>query len=184
MSKIPTNLSNVKPSWVAMGAGAFVIIATILATSLFSPRLGAASTGGQNSGQDVGMIMPVPTAPGTAESKVTICHRTGSGYVQITVSRNAIPAHRKHGDIIPAPEGGCPGAGTPTTSVTAVSTRTAESTRTSVATQTAQGTRTGTPGATRTVEGTVRPTHTREALRQPKRPARRKARAPLRLQPQ
>lgn len=43
-------------------------------------------------------------------SKVTICHRKGNGrYVKITVSRNEAPAHRRHGDIVPAPEGGCPG---------------------------------------------------------------------------
>jgi hypothetical protein len=43
---------------------------------------------------------------------VTICHRTGSAtnpYVQITISRNALDAHLRHGD--PAPTGGpCPGA--------------------------------------------------------------------------
>ena len=48
-------------------------------------------------------------------NKITICHKTGSAknpYVQITVSENAIKdghGHGKHdGDIIPAPEGGCP----------------------------------------------------------------------------
>ena len=65
----------------------------------------------------------------TAEAKVTICHRTGSDsnpYVEITVSQNALPAHEAHGDIIPAPAGGCPTAltGTPTGSVTATSTPT------------------------------------------------------------
>jgi hypothetical protein len=52
-----------------------------------------------------------PAATGTATAKVTICHRTGSSknpYVMITVSMNAIPAHSRHGDIIPAPAGGCP----------------------------------------------------------------------------
>jgi hypothetical protein len=53
--------------------------------------------------------------------KVTICHRTGSDrnpYVQITVDEHALEAHRRHGDIIPAPPGGCPGSveGTPTRS--------------------------------------------------------------------
>jgi hypothetical protein len=63
------------------------------------------------------------------EAKVTICHRTGSSshpWVEITVSRNALPAHQAHGDIIPAPPGGCPGTltATPTGSVTATSTPT------------------------------------------------------------
>jgi len=47
--------------------------------------------------------------------KETICHATHSDtnpYVDITVSKNAIPAHDRHQDdedIIPAPSGGCPG---------------------------------------------------------------------------
>src|SRR5512133_3281129 len=45
--------------------------------------------------------------------KITICHRTGSAkhpYVEITVANAAVQnGHAKHkGDIIPAPEGGCP----------------------------------------------------------------------------
>ena len=46
--------------------------------------------------------------------KTTICHSTGSAknpYVTITISDNALPAHRRHHDgrdIIPAPAGGCP----------------------------------------------------------------------------
>jgi hypothetical protein len=51
--------------------------------------------------------------------KLTICHRTGSArnpYVEITVSVNAATdGHGNHeGDLIPAPEGGCPAtAGAP-----------------------------------------------------------------------
>ena len=45
--------------------------------------------------------------------KITICHRTGSAknpYVEITISDEAtMDGHATHeGDIIPAPEGGCP----------------------------------------------------------------------------
>jgi major membrane immunogen (membrane-anchored lipoprotein) len=45
--------------------------------------------------------------------KITICHKTGSAknpYVEIRVSKNAIKnGHGAHeGDLIPAPEGGCP----------------------------------------------------------------------------
>jgi len=47
--------------------------------------------------------------------KTTICHATGSTtnpYVEITISNNALDAHRRHQDgrdIIPAPITGCPG---------------------------------------------------------------------------
>ena len=50
------------------------------------------------------------------QGKVTICHATGSStnpYVEITVSRNAVPAHTRHQDgrdLVPAPAGGCPGS--------------------------------------------------------------------------
>lgn len=49
----------------------------------------------------------------TSPDKITICHKTGSAknpYVEITVSKDAtMDGHANHeGDIIPAPEGGCP----------------------------------------------------------------------------
>ena len=49
----------------------------------------------------------------SASGKITICHRTGSAknpYVEITVSVNATTnGHGSHeGDLIPAPEDGCP----------------------------------------------------------------------------
>jgi hypothetical protein len=45
--------------------------------------------------------------------KITICHKTGSAknpYVEISVSNDAVKeGHGTHeGDLIPAPEGGCP----------------------------------------------------------------------------
>src|SRR5204863_6909398 len=43
--------------------------------------------------------------------QTTLCHRTGSEsnpWVLITVADPALKAHRKHGDIIPAPAEGCP----------------------------------------------------------------------------
>jgi hypothetical protein len=58
-----------------------------------------------------------PTPSQQQYEKTTICHRTGSEtnpYVEITVSNNALDAHRTHPpkdgreDIIPAPAGGCP----------------------------------------------------------------------------
>jgi hypothetical protein len=44
--------------------------------------------------------------------KTTICHRTSSQknpFVLITVSNNALPAHKAHGDTLPAADGSCPG---------------------------------------------------------------------------
>ena len=54
-----------------------------------------------------------PTSPGViSNDKITICHATGSKtnpYNEITVSVNGLNGHDKHeGDIIPAPEDGCP----------------------------------------------------------------------------
>jgi hypothetical protein len=53
-----------------------------------------------------------PVAISTGESKITICHATSSKnnpYNEITVSVNGLNGHNKHkGDIIPAPQGGCP----------------------------------------------------------------------------
>ena len=57
---------------------------------------------------------PAVTNTHAKAGKTTICHATGSTknpYVTITISNNAIPAHRRHQDgrdIIPAPAGGCP----------------------------------------------------------------------------
>jgi hypothetical protein len=49
----------------------------------------------------------------TSPGKITICHKTGSAknpYVEITVSNTStMDGHSTHeGDLIPAPEGGCP----------------------------------------------------------------------------
>jgi hypothetical protein len=69
------------------------------------------------------------TATGTTSSttttegkKVTLCHKTGSKshpWVKIRVSKNAVKAHMRHGDIALGPNGDCPkapGAGGGTTS--------------------------------------------------------------------
>jgi hypothetical protein len=63
-------------------------------------------------------ISPVPAngCPASpvsiSDGKITICHATGSQsnpYSEITVSVNGLDGHDKHeGDIVPAPEGGCP----------------------------------------------------------------------------
>jgi hypothetical protein len=65
-----------------------------------------------------GDLIPMPadgcplTLTGTSTDKITICHATGSKtnpYNEITISINGLSGHNKHeGDIIPAPESGCP----------------------------------------------------------------------------
>jgi hypothetical protein len=56
---------------------------------------------------------PAPLAASKGTPKTTICHHTGSQsnpWVRITVANPALKAHRRHGDLIPAPASGCPKA--------------------------------------------------------------------------
>ncbi|NBN90992.1 MAG: hypothetical protein EBV24_11995, partial [Actinobacteria bacterium] len=57
-------------------------------------------------------IVVTTTVPRTTvpPGKITICHATAAGFhVEITVDRNGLNGHGDHeGDLIPAPDGGCP----------------------------------------------------------------------------
>jgi hypothetical protein len=67
--------------------------------------LGASSSGGNGAGS-------ATAAQDQYVGKTTICHRTGSAknpFVLITVSNNALPAHKAHGDTLAGPGGTCPG---------------------------------------------------------------------------
>jgi hypothetical protein len=65
-----------------------------------------------------GDLIPAPeggcpaTLVDTSAGKITICHATASDknpYNEITISVNGLSGHNNHiGDIVPAPEGGCP----------------------------------------------------------------------------
>jgi hypothetical protein len=97
----------------------------------------------------------------TTGNKTTICHQTGNGrFVQITVNNHALPAHRRHGDIVPAPAGGCTFAGTSTAvpSATGTSQPTTTTTPQATTTGTAEATMTGTP--TPATTETAAPTET------------------------
>lgn len=40
--------------------------------------------------------------------KVDICHFANHKYIEISVSANAVPAHMRHGDVMPDEYGSCP----------------------------------------------------------------------------
>ena len=68
------------------------VVAALAAVALVSVVQAARSTSAQR-----------PAAADQYPKKVTICHRTGSQknpFRTITVSRNALPAHLRHGDTI------------------------------------------------------------------------------------
>jgi hypothetical protein len=70
------------------------VVAALASTALVSVVQAARSTSAQR-----------PAAADQYPRKVTICHRTGSKknpFVTITVSRNALPAHLRHGDTVGA----------------------------------------------------------------------------------
>ena len=49
------------------------------------------------------------TAFGASQGKEDVCHLTGNGsYHLINVSVNALPAHLRHGDVLPDEYGSCP----------------------------------------------------------------------------
>src|SRR5207237_569566 len=68
---------------------------------------GNAGNGNNGNGND-----DESSADNQYKHKTTICHRTGSSknpWVIITVSDNALPAHKAHGDTLVGPGGTCPG---------------------------------------------------------------------------
>ena len=74
-----------------------VLAAAVAAALMLAAVAGAFPKGNQGAGQSGG--------------KTTICHHTSSQtnpWVKITVSNSSLKAHRKHGDIVPAPASGCP----------------------------------------------------------------------------
>jgi hypothetical protein len=55
------------------------------------------------------VVLATGAIAGGNNEKVTLCHRTGNGsFHQITVSVHAMPAHLRHGDVMPDDYGDCP----------------------------------------------------------------------------
>lgn len=109
------------------------------------------------------VFIPILTAsPAYATGhKTTICHITAGKpspkYVKIRVNNSSLPAHSQHErygykDIIPAPEGPCPGPQA-TTTTAAPTTTTAKATTTTVAPTTT--TTNDVPGTTTTTAATI-----------------------------
>jgi hypothetical protein len=49
------------------------------------------------------------TVMGRPQDKVDVCHVTGNGsFHEINISKNALPAHLRHGDAMPDEYGDCP----------------------------------------------------------------------------
>jgi hypothetical protein len=118
--------------------------------------------GTPTSGTATATVVAMTATPGTPGVKVTICHRTGSAnnaYVMITVAEEALGDHGAHGDIIPAPAGGCPSTWqtvTPSASGTVVG-----------ATSTAQPSMTATAMATGTAGAKVTLCHATSSTKNP-----------------
>ena len=55
------------------------------------------------------VVLATGAIAGGNNQKVTLCHVTGNGsFHQITVSVHAMPAHLRHGDVLPDDYGDCP----------------------------------------------------------------------------
>lgn len=55
------------------------------------------------------VVLATGAIAGGNNEKVTLCHLTGNGsFHQITVSVHAMPAHLRHGDVLPDDYGNCP----------------------------------------------------------------------------
>jgi hypothetical protein len=92
------------------GIGYAASAAKSLATSIGSSQ--NTQSGNSGGGNQQGGNQNQTSAENQYPTKTTICHRTGSAnhpYEVITVSNNALPAHKAHGDTLVGPGGTCPG---------------------------------------------------------------------------
>jgi hypothetical protein len=75
---------------------------------------------GNGKGDDSTTTAVTQTAGTHGDKKVTVCHKAGKSgrWVRITVSKHALKAKLKHGDVAPDASGHCPAAAEATTGET------------------------------------------------------------------
>jgi hypothetical protein len=59
----------------------------------------------------LGLAATTVAQDGRGQDKVSLCHETGVGFVQVQVAEPAVDAHLAHGDLMPDDYGGCPPGG-------------------------------------------------------------------------
>jgi len=53
-------------------------------------------------------LVATASANGGPAGKTDVCHFASHKYVEISISTNALPAHMRHGDVMPDAYGSCP----------------------------------------------------------------------------
>ena len=125
---------------IAFAAVCGVLLALGAATAFATPPPGHGPGTGKGNGSQKHAATAATTtgatttgATTTESRKVVVCHRTRSlthPWVRISVSRNALKAHLKHGDHLAAVDGTCVAPATTTTTTTTATTSTATTTTT------------------------------------------------------
>lgn len=123
-----------------------LLVAVFVAGLVVSFAIAAPPPGkdkGKGKGRNAGAAATSSSTTGstttTAGKKTLICHRTHSKkkpYRLISVSNKAVPAHLRHGDVLPT-NGQCPSSVGTTTTTTTTSSTTSTTTSTSTTTTSA-----------------------------------------------
>jgi hypothetical protein len=111
------------------------------------PGKGTGNGNGATNGKKGSAPSSTSTTTTTASGKkVQVCHRKGGkgkpSYKLITISKNALKAHLRHGDVMPV-NGQCPGSQGTTTTTTTVPTTTSTTASTTTTTTASTTTTTG-----------------------------------------
>jgi hypothetical protein len=118
------------------------MLAAVFAAGLAVSLAWAAPPPGKGNGKDKKTSSASSSTTGSTSSttttatgkKIQVCHRTGSKknpFVLISISRNALPAHLRHGDLMPTAgadgKPSCPKAPVTTTTTSTTATTTTSS---------------------------------------------------------